>query len=61
MWAKLPGLESNEAKVVWVEAFLAGCAFKQPIDERVFKTMLWSAHKGASPQIVDRRSTIRAV
>ena len=61
MWAKLPGLESKESEVVWVDGFLSGCAFKVPIDERVFKTMLWNARGGAPHQVVDRRSVSRSV
>jgi hypothetical protein len=60
-WLRLPGLEAKEIEVVWVDCLLAGCAFKEAIDERVFKTMLANA-KGAAPRrIVDRRSVPRAV
>ena len=61
MWAKLPGLQTKEAEIVWVDGFLSGCAFREPIDERVFKTMLRNGSGNACPEIVDRRSVSRPV
>jgi hypothetical protein len=61
-WAKLPGLESREIEVVWVNGFFAGCRFREPLDPRVFKAMLWSTRPGDPPsQVVDRRVIARSV
>ena len=61
-WAKLPGLESREIEVVWVDGFLAGCRFREPLDPRVFKTMLWTTRPDNPPsEVVDRRVIARRV
>jgi hypothetical protein len=60
-WVKLPGLESREIEIVWVDKFLAGCRFREPLDPRVFKAMLWSAKPNGPGEVIDRRSVARSV
>jgi hypothetical protein len=44
VWLKLPGLESLHAKVAWMEGFLVGCAFEQPLHPAVLQMVLRKAH-----------------
>lgn len=39
-YLKLPGLESIEARVAWVEEFEFGCEFVRPLNEVVFETVI---------------------
>lgn len=56
-WVKVPPIEPLEIRVVWVEGFVAGCRFAQPLHRSVFK-MVVEAIK-PEPSIVDRRAIHR--
>ncbi len=40
IYLKLPGLEAIEAKVVWVDAFEAGCKFARPLHPATFAAVV---------------------
>jgi hypothetical protein len=40
IYLKLPGLESIEARVVWVDSFEAGCVFARPLHQATFEAMV---------------------
>ncbi|MFM5953017.1 MAG: PilZ domain-containing protein [Novosphingobium sp.] len=41
-WIKLPGMESIEARVAWVEDFVFGCEFVRPLNDVVLEALLRS-------------------
>ena len=45
-WLTLPGLEAQEARVVWWDKSLTGCAFEQMLSPIVYENLLqhWQGH-----------------
>ena len=43
IWLKLPGIEAQEARVVWTVGFESGCEFLRPLYPAVFETVAMHA------------------
>jgi hypothetical protein len=39
IWLKLPGIEAQEARVVWTRGCESGCVFVRPLHPAVFETV----------------------
>ncbi len=59
-WLTLPMIAAIEVHVVWVEGFVAGCAFAQPLAPYILEGILSAASKAAdSVGHTDRRGIHR--
>lgn len=44
-WVKLPMIEPRQINVQWVDGFIAGCAFTEPLSEYVLAHILKTAQE----------------
>lgn len=59
-WVKLPMIESKEVTVAWVNGFVSGCSFMQPLAPCVLETVFEAvARPDAALTYFDRRTVYR--
>ena len=59
-WVKLPTIEAKQIRVAWVDGFVSGCAFTQPLAPCVVKTVIEAvARPDAALTYLDRRAIRR--